>query len=160
MLGLEPHPTCSFVAETYHSPLKIPPSALPEAYNGEGDRPLRLGARLPRHPQCPDRHASDTLRPALPPLPRRSTGGPDALPRRWRCHRYGRAGPLLGYASAATHPGGTFHTSRLAPGEFGRALLASTEWPEVEPTDVEHGDIDALTKAYPDFREQISAFAR
>jgi hypothetical protein len=32
MLGLEPHPTCGFVAETYRSPLKIPAGALPEAY--------------------------------------------------------------------------------------------------------------------------------
>ena len=37
MLGLEPHPTCGFVAETYRSPLRIPAGALPEAY--EGDRP-------------------------------------------------------------------------------------------------------------------------
>src|ERR671921_482392 len=37
LLGLEPHPTCGFVAETYRSPLKIPSEALPEAY--EGDRP-------------------------------------------------------------------------------------------------------------------------
>ena len=27
MLGLEPHPTCGFVAETYRTPLKIPASA-------------------------------------------------------------------------------------------------------------------------------------
>ena len=37
MFGLESHPTCGFVAETYRSPLKIPDSALPETY--EGDRP-------------------------------------------------------------------------------------------------------------------------
>jgi predicted cupin superfamily sugar epimerase len=37
LLGLEPHPTCGFVAETYRSPLKIPSEALPKAY--EGDRP-------------------------------------------------------------------------------------------------------------------------
>jgi predicted cupin superfamily sugar epimerase len=30
MLGLEPHPTCGFVAETYRTPLKIPPSASSE----------------------------------------------------------------------------------------------------------------------------------
>ena len=36
MLGLEPHPTCGFVAETYRSPLRIPAGALPESY--EGDR--------------------------------------------------------------------------------------------------------------------------
>jgi hypothetical protein len=29
----------------------------------------------------------------------------------------------------------------------------------VEPPDVEHGDIDALVRAYPDFREGIHAFA-
>jgi hypothetical protein len=40
MLGLEPHPTCGFVAETYRSPSKIPATALPEAC--EGDRPTAL----------------------------------------------------------------------------------------------------------------------
>jgi uncharacterized protein len=55
-------------------------------------------------------------------------------------------------------PGSTFHTSRLAPGGEGYALLASTEWPGVEPPDVEHGDIEALMKAYPDFRDKIRAF--
>jgi hypothetical protein len=28
----------------------------------------------------------------------------------------------------------------------------------VEPPDVEHGDIDALIKAYPDYRGEIRAF--
>ena len=37
LLGLEPHPTCGFVAETYRSSLRIPAGALPKAY--EGDRP-------------------------------------------------------------------------------------------------------------------------
>jgi predicted cupin superfamily sugar epimerase len=41
-------------------------------------------------------------------------------------------------------PRGTFHTSRLAPGDSGYALLASTEWPGVEPPDVEHADIEEL----------------
>ena len=54
-------------------------------------------------------------------------------------------------------PGGTFHTSRLGAGsEY--ALLASTEWPGVEPPDVEHGDIEALMEAYPGLREEIRAF--
>jgi uncharacterized protein len=39
-------------------------------------------------------------------------------------------------------PGYTFHTSRLRSGT-GYALLASTEWPGVEPPDVEHGDREA-----------------
>jgi predicted cupin superfamily sugar epimerase len=54
-------------------------------------------------------------------------------------------------------PGGTFHTSRLAP-DADYALLASTEWPGVEPPDVEHGDADALVRAYPDLRDEIRAF--
>jgi hypothetical protein len=54
-------------------------------------------------------------------------------------------------------PGGTFHTSRLDAGAS-YALLASTEWPGVEPPDVEHGDIEALMKDFPDFREEIQAF--
>jgi hypothetical protein len=32
------------------------------------------------------------------------------------------------------------------------------EWPGVEPPDVEHGDIDALIEAYPDYRAKIRAF--
>src|ERR687886_3057409 len=32
MLGLERHPTCGFVAETYRSPLRMPTLALPEVY--------------------------------------------------------------------------------------------------------------------------------
>jgi hypothetical protein len=55
-------------------------------------------------------------------------------------------------------PENTFHTSRLATGRTGYALLASTEWPGVEPPDVEHGDVEELAAAYPDFREEIRAF--
>ena len=44
-------------------------------------------------------------------------------------------------------PGGTFHTSRLPEG--GWALLASTEWPGVEPPDVETGDPAQLAASHP-----------
>ena len=54
-------------------------------------------------------------------------------------------------------PGETFHTSRLGPGAD-YALLASTEWPGVEPPDVEHGDIEALIESYSDMAEHIRAF--
>jgi uncharacterized protein len=54
-------------------------------------------------------------------------------------------------------PGDTFHTSRLGPGA-NYALLASTEWPGVEPPDVEHGDIESLVESYPDMAEHIRAF--
>ncbi|MDQ3147996.1 MAG: cupin domain-containing protein, partial [Actinomycetota bacterium] len=47
-------------------------------------------------------------------------------------------------------PGGTFHTSRLPQG--GWALLASTEWPGVEPPDVEPGDPEALAASHRAWR--------
>jgi predicted cupin superfamily sugar epimerase len=56
-------------------------------------------------------------------------------------------------------PANTFHASHLLSGASGYALLASTEWPGVEPPDVEQGDIDALAEAYPGLREEIGAFA-
>ena len=98
MLGLEPHPTCGFVAETYRSTLKIPGNALPAIL-------MRVSARS--------------------------------------CSYRGAPSP---------------HTSRLAPGAD-YALLASTEWPGVDPPDVEHRDVEALAGAYPDFREEILAFS-
>ncbi|MBV8864482.1 MAG: cupin domain-containing protein [Acidobacteriaceae bacterium] len=54
-------------------------------------------------------------------------------------------------------PGGTFHVSRLRPGGS-YALLGTTEWPGVEPADVELGSRDDLEKVYPAFLEEISAF--
>lgn len=56
-------------------------------------------------------------------------------------------------------PGSTFHTSRLSPGGSGYALLASTEWPGVEPPDVEHGDIEALIETFPEVADHIRAFS-
>ena len=38
LLGLKPHPTCGFVAETYRAQERIPDEALPTAY--DGSRPL------------------------------------------------------------------------------------------------------------------------
>jgi uncharacterized protein len=54
-------------------------------------------------------------------------------------------------------PGETFHMARLRPGgSF--ALLGSTEWPGVDPEDVEHGDRGELLAAYPTWQEQINQF--
>src|SRR5919199_3641237 len=41
MLGLERHPTCGFVAETYRSPLRMPTLTLPEVY--KSSRPYASG---------------------------------------------------------------------------------------------------------------------
>jgi uncharacterized protein len=155
MLGLEPHPTCGFVAETYRSPLKIPADALPDAYGD--DRPFGSAlyflvtpeAQIVMHRIRSDQLYHHYLGDPLEVLMLFPDG----------------TGKIVtvdsdlgaGHRPQLFLPGGTFHTSRLAPGA-GYALLASTEWPGVEPPDVEHGDVEALMQAYPDLREEISAF--
>jgi uncharacterized protein len=155
MLGLQPHPTCGFVAETYRSPLKIPSNALPEAY--ESDRPFGSAlyflvtpdAQIVMHRIRSDQLYHHYLGDPLDVLMLFPDGAGKVV----------TVGSDLGAGQRPQLflPGGTFHTSRLDAGaDF--ALLASTEWPGVEPPDVEHGDIEALIKAYPDFRDEIRAF--
>jgi hypothetical protein len=45
-------------------------------------------------------------------------------------------------------PGGTFHTARVS-GERRWFLGASTEWPGVQPADVELGNAETLAAKYP-----------
>ena len=156
MLGLEPHPTCGFVAETYRSPLKIPTGALPPAYQRE--RPyasalyflVTLEAQIVMH-----RIRSDQLYHYYLGYPLEvlmlfpdGTGAVAAV----------GSDLAAGERPQLFIPGGTFHTSRLLASGASFALLASTEWPGVEPPDVEHGDIEELIMAYPDLRGQIRAF--
>ena len=54
-------------------------------------------------------------------------------------------------------PGGTFHTARVI-GARRWFLGASTEWPGVEPADVELGNADALVAKYPNVAAEISSF--
>ena len=156
MLGLEPHPTCGFVTETYRSPLKIPAQALPEAY--EGDRPygsalyflVTPDAQIVMHRIRSDQFYHHYLGASLEVLLLYPDGNGEVV----------TVGPDLkaGERPQLFIPGSTFHTSRLAP-EADYALLASTEWPGVEPPDVEHGDVEALMEAYPGLREEIRAFS-
>jgi hypothetical protein len=44
----------------------------------------------------------------------------------------------------------------LKPGSS-YALLGTTEWPGVEPSDVELGSREELIEAYPELREEIRA---
>jgi uncharacterized protein len=46
----------------------------------------------------------------------------------------------------------------IPEGFRGWFLAASTEWPGVEPADVEIGNVEALTKEYPDAAEDLRAF--
>ena len=155
MLGLEPHATCGLLAETYRSPLKIPAGALPPAYQSE--RPYASAlyflvtpeAQIVMHrirsDQLYHHYLGDPLEVLM--LFPDGTGAVAAV----------GSDLAAGERPQLFIPGGTFHTSRLAS-EASFALLASTEWPGVEPPDVEHGDIEELIMAYPDFREQIRAF--
>jgi uncharacterized protein len=155
MLGLEPHPTCGFVAETYRSPLKIPGDALPETY--EGDRPfgsalyflVTPAAQIVMHRIRSDQLYHHYLGGSLEVLLLYPDGSGEIV----------TVGSNLqaGERPQLFLPGSTFHTSRLAPGA-NYALLASTEWPGVEPPDVEHGDIETLLEAYPSFRQEIRTF--
>ena len=54
-------------------------------------------------------------------------------------------------------PGGTFHTARVI-GARRWFLGASTEWPGVEPADVELGNADALVAKYPNVAAEIRSF--
>jgi predicted cupin superfamily sugar epimerase len=157
MLELKPHPTCGFVAETYRSPLKIAAESLPRAY--EGDRPygsalyflVTPDAQIVMHRIRSDQLYHHYLGASLEVLLLYPDGNAEIA----------TVGPDLGAGERPQLflPGGTFHTSRLlADGAVDYALLASTEWPGVEPPDVEHGDIEALMEAYPDFRKEIRAF--
>src|SRR6476661_1892095 len=54
-------------------------------------------------------------------------------------------------------PSGTFHISRLGAGST-FALLGTTEWPGVEPPDLELGDPVNLMADYPALRHEIKNF--
>ncbi len=146
LLGLEPHPTCGFVAETYRSTARVDVDGLAGGF--DGTRPVgsalyflvtpeaNIKLHRIRNDQLYHHYLGDPLE-VLLLLPDGRTEvrlvGDDL--------RAGMRPQLL-------IPGGTFHTSRLPDG--GWALLASTEWPGVEPTDVEQGDIEQLASSHPD----------
>jgi hypothetical protein len=48
----------------------------------------------------------------------------------------------------------------LAPPDREYAMLSTTEWPAVEPVDVEVGDASRLAKDYPAFAEDLQRFVQ
>jgi hypothetical protein len=155
MLGLTPHPTCGFVAETYRSKQQIPQQALPAVYEGirqfgsvlyfivTAEAQIRLH-RI-RSDQMYHHYLGDPLEVLL-------------------LHPDGSGAVQMVGSDLATGarpqlfiPGGTFHVSRLrAGGSY--SLLGTTEWPGVEPPDVELGDRDHLIATHPGFRDEIIDF--
>ncbi|MBA4107156.1 MAG: hypothetical protein C0485_15535 [Pirellula sp.] len=157
LLGLQPHPTCGIVAESYRSPLQLPADALPTAYGGS--RPLgnvlnfmvtptaRVHLHRLRSDQMYHHYMGDPLQVLLLYADGRSevrTLGHDLA---------------AGMRPQLFLPGGTFHTARVAPGsEY--ALLATSVWLRAEPEDVEMGDAAKLAAAFPEARAQIAEFSR
>ena len=146
MLGLEPHPTCGYVAETYRASERIAPGGLHGDFaDGRpmgsalfflvtSDRPVHLH-RI-RNDQLYHRYLGHPLE-VLALYP----DGTHAV------HLVG-ADIANGEKLQLFLPGGTFHTARVRDGE-GWFLGASTEWPGVEPPDVEIGDAARLAETFP-----------
>lgn len=156
LLGLEPHPTCGFVALTYRSCLSIPRSALPAPY--EDARPYATALYFLVTPEAPVR----LHRIRADQLYHHHLGGAlDVL--MLHADGTGQVAAVGGDLKAGMRPqllipGGTFHAARLR-GAAPWGLLGSTEWPGVEPADVEPGDVAALTRSHPELAAQIRAFA-
>jgi predicted cupin superfamily sugar epimerase len=157
LLDLKPHPTCGFVRVTYVSPQTIPAGALPAPF--EMGRPLGSAlifqvtpeAHVKLHRIRNDQFYHYYLGDPIEVLMLKVDGtsalaicGPDL-----------RAGHQL----QLFIPGNTFHTARVI-GTRQWFLGASTEWPGVEPADVEPGDLEALAAKYPSVAQQLREFAR
>jgi predicted cupin superfamily sugar epimerase len=157
LLGLDPHPTCGFVRLTFVSKQAIAAGGLPPPF-AEGrplgsalyfmvtpDRSVRLH-RI-RNDQLYHYYLGDPLEVIM----LRGSGTSERVV----------VGPELraGQQVQLMIPGNTFHTARLL-GDGRWFLGASTEWPGVEPADVETGDLDALAAQYPKIAADLRAFAK
>jgi predicted cupin superfamily sugar epimerase len=159
LLALKEHPTCGFVHESFRSGVRIPATDLPASYGTQGARPF--GSVL-YFLVTPDKHLR-LHRIRADQMYHHYMGGPlDVL----LLYPDGRGEVAMvgtdlrgGMRPQLFIPGGTFHVGRLRPGEA-YALLGTTEWPAVEPEDVEIGDAEKLMAAFPEMRAQIDAFTR
>jgi predicted cupin superfamily sugar epimerase len=156
LLKLEPHATCGFVRVTFISEKRIAPGGLPSPF-ADGrpagsalyfmvtpDAPVRLH-RI-RNDQLYHYYLGDPIEVFMlraDGTTERVVVGPDL--------RGGQCVQLL-------IPGNTFHTARVV-GRHRWFLGASTEWPGVEPADVEIGDVDALAAKYPQVADDLRAFS-
>src|SRR6266516_3535462 len=148
LLNLQPHATCGFVRATFISEKRIAPGGLPAPF-ADG-RPAGSALYFMVTPGAPVRlhrirndqlyhyylgDPIEVLMLYIDGTTERAVVGPDL--------RGGQRVQLL-------IPGNTFHTGRVIPESFrGWFLGASTEWPGVEPVDVEIGDGEALAAKYP-----------
>ena len=154
LLGLEPHPTCGFVAETYRSGDRVDVTGLA---GFAGTRPVGSAlsflvtpdAGIKLHRIRNDQLYHHYLGAPLEVLLLHGDGTSEV--------RTVGGDLRAGMRPQLLIPGGTFHTSRLPQG--GWALLASTEWPGVEPPDVEQGDPARLAESHPDAADWLRSMA-
>jgi predicted cupin superfamily sugar epimerase len=154
LLKLEPHATCGFVRVTFMSKQRIAPGGLPAPF-ADGrpagsalyfmvtpDAPVWLH-RI-RNDQLYHHYLGDSIEVMMLHVDgttERVMVGPDL-----------RAGQLV----QLLIPGNTFHTTRVTGRRW--FLGASTEWPGVEPADVEIGDVDMLAAKYPQVADDLRTF--
>jgi len=155
ILGLQPHPTCGFVAETYRSKVQLPASALP----GEFASPRPMGsvlyflvtpdAQIRLHRIRNDQMYHHYLGEPLEVLLLYENGSSEIA--------VVGSDLTAGMRPQLFVPGRTFHVSRLRVAAS-YALLGTSEWPGVETPDVEVGDPESLSQEFPDRREAIAEF--
>ena len=156
LLDLEPNVTCGSVRVSFVSQLSIAPGGLPAPF-ADG-RPLGSALYFLVTPDAPVRlhrihneqlyhyYLGDPLEVFMlhgDGSSERVVVGPDI--------RRGERLQLL-------IPGNTFHTARVI-GRMRWFLGGSTEWPGVEPADVEIGNVDELAENYPAVAAELRAIA-
>ena len=149
LLGLEPNPSCGFTTPTYDAPLRV------QTPRGERDCAFaQYFLVAPERAMVMHRIRSDQLYhhyagDALEVLRLYENGGGDVTV----------VGDDLvaGERPQLLVPAQTFHVSRVKPGGAW-ALLGTTVFPGLEPTDVELGDLDELAGRYPAFATEIQTF--
>ena len=156
LLQLEPNATCGFVRLTYVSKQSIAPGGLPVPF-ADG-RPLGSALYFMVTHTAPVR----LHRIRNDQLYHYYLGDPIEL---FLLHADGDSeqivvGPDLraGQRVQQLIPGNTFHTARVI-GRQRWFLGASTEWPGVEPADVEIGNLEALAARYPVVADDLRAIA-
>ncbi len=155
LLNLEPNATCGYVRITFESPLRIAPGGLPAPF-ADGrptgtalyfmltpDQPVKLH-RI-RNDQFYHYYLGDPIE-----LLMMMTDGTT---------QHHIVGPDIRAGHKVQHfiPGNTFHTARVI-GTRNWFLGGSTQWPGVEPADVELGKMEELMAKYPAVAEQIRTF--
>jgi uncharacterized protein len=155
LLKLEPHATCGFVRVTFVSEKRIAPGGLPPPF-AEG-RPTGSALYFMVTPEAPVR----LHRIRNDQLYHYYLGDPIEVLMLHEGGTIERAvvGPELRKSQRVQLliPGNTFHTARVI-GECRWFLGTSTEWPGVEPADVEIGDVNELTARYPEVGPDLHAF--